>query len=113
MKAAILILFLSLSGSIFSQNRLTGDLRNDQRKIKEDIEYIINYRKEGRITVDIVVNIDGKVTSAIINEKHTNVLSTPMHIEAKNRAKNLKFESCYHCPKFHNGSVVFMVKEEE
>lgn len=113
MKAAFIILFLALSGSLFSQNRLTGDLRNDQRKIKEDIEYTIDYKKEGRITVDIVVNIDGKVTSAIINEKHTNVLSTPMHIEAKNRAKRLKFESCYHCPKFHNGSVVFMVKEKD
>lgn len=110
MKVVFVIAFLAVSGLVWGQNRITGDLRFDERKIEKDINYTIDYKEAGRITVDIVVNIDGKVTSAVINTKHTTINSTPMKIEAKNRAKKLQFESCYHCPKFHNGSVVFKVE---
>lgn len=111
MKNIILLLFVFLGVNTMAQNRITGDLRNDERKIVKDIDYTLKYKNEGRITIDIVVNIDGRVTSAKVNQAHTTIRSTPMQIELKNRAKTLKFESCYHCPKFHNGSVVFKVEE--
>lgn len=111
MKNLIILLFVFLGFNTIAQSRITGDLRNDERKIEKNIDYSLQYKDAGKITIDIVVNIDGKVTSAKVNQGHTTIRSTPMQIELKNRAKTLRFESCYHCPKFHYGSIVFKVEE--
>lgn len=102
----LLAAILLLSGTSFAQ--VYGDLANDGRAITQDISYKLDYTSEGIVVFDIVVDMDGKVTSCKINREKTTVNSTPLLITAKNRIlTGLSFEKGYAFPKFHNGYVQF------
>jgi len=97
----LLILFPVIS---FAQ--LSGDLITDQRKIVTDIAYKISGSQTGKFVFDISVNMDGNVTSCILNKSESTLVSTPMMMKAKNLIlTGLKFEKGYAFPEFHRGKV--------
>ena len=105
------IAFLLFSASGYSQ--VMGDIANDGRAIATDIDYIIMADTTGTLVFDIVVDMDGKVTSCKVNKEMTNLNSTPLLITGKNRIlQGLSFEVGYAFPKWHNGEVHFTVEKE-
>lgn len=85
----------------------------DKRAIVEDIDYEVYYSKPGKIVFDIVVNIDGEVTSCELNKEKSTITSTGAMMKGKNLIMNhLKFESGYTFPKFHRGFVQINTTQE-
>ena len=97
----------------FSQ--IYGDIFMDKRKIEKDIEYTIPYSKPGKLVFDIAVNVDGKVTSCVLNKEKSTITATPAMMKAKNKImQGLKFEFGLQWPKFHRGYVqITTVQGEE
>lgn len=54
---------------------------------------------------DIAVDIEGKVTSVVLNREKSTVKSTPSAIKAKNYILAFQFEKGTHFPKYHQGTV--------
>ena len=92
-------------------SQITGDLANDGRAVTGEIDFeIVGGEVAGIIVFDIVVDMEGKVTTCTLNKDRTTVNSTPLMISAKNRIlKGLSFERGYAFPKWHNGEVQFNV----
>ena len=104
MKIGSLVLFILLMKCGFSQ--VYGDIFMDKRTISKDIDYTVNYSKPGKIVFDIAVDMEGNVTSCVLNEKKSTITATGAIMNAKNKIlQNLKFERGYEWPEFHRGYV--------
>ena len=91
MKIGSLVLFILLMKCGFSQ--VYGDIFMDKRTISKDIDYTVNYSKPGKIVFDIAVDMEGNVTSCVLNEKKSTITATGAIMNAKNKIlQNLKFE---------------------
>lgn len=104
MKTTTTVLLFLISFASFSQ--VYGDLFTDKRGISGNIEYTVNHSKPGKIIFDIVVDMDGKITSCELNKEKSTIVFTAAVVQAKNKiVQNLKFERGYHWPEFHRGYV--------
>lgn len=102
----IILLSLVLLTSFVNIAQIYGDIFMDKRRVQNDIDYIISYSKPGKIVFDIVVDMEGKITSCILNKEKSTIIETGAMMKAKNKIiAGLTFERGYTFPKFHNGSV--------
>ncbi|MEX1000664.1 MAG: hypothetical protein WDZ35_00965 [Crocinitomicaceae bacterium] len=101
-QALFLILFICFSAN----SQVYGDIFIDKRKITKDIDYTIPYSKTGKLVFDIAVDLDGNVTSCILNKEKSTITATPAMMKARNKiVQHLKFEFGLQFPKFHRGYV--------
>lgn len=101
-------------GSLFflsfnSLAQMTGDLPNSGRKMLSSYSFESTGTKEGVVTLDVVVNIDGNVTSTAILPAGTTIVSTPTVLKIENEVRQLKFEKGYQYPKYHHASFTIHV----
>lgn len=105
MKTATTLLLLVITYTGFSQ--VFGEILSDKRAISKDMEYTIQYSQPGKLIFNIAVDMDGNVTSCVLNKSKSTITATPAMMKAKNKIiANLKFERGYHWPKHHQGYVV-------
>lgn len=104
MKNLVLIISLFSIHQVFSQI-ISGDLYSVGRRLLTETNFSIKAGKNGEVVFDISVDINGKVTSAVIDKSKSNVTSTPMIMDAKNLLSTFKFEAGTGFPKFHHGLV--------
>lgn len=110
MKLIILTLLLSLSNSAF--NQVYGKIFMDKRAVVQNIDFTIPYSKPGKLIFDIRVNVDGKVTSCILNEEKSSITATGPMIDAKNMIMSkLVFAKGIGYPKWHEGYVQITTKQ--
>jgi hypothetical protein len=108
MKKVILLLFCFLSLQAFTQ--ISGEIVSDGRKIETGIPYSITGSQPGKFVFKIAVNMDGKVTSCILQKDQSTIVSTPLMMKAKNSIlTGLTFERGYAFPEFHYGFVTIEV----
>lgn len=95
--------FLFFVSNSFSQ-LVEGALKTDNRTILTDIKPVIdspNY--DGVVYFTIAVNEYGNITSAVVDEARTTIISTPAKINAKQMINSIKFDPGTHFPKNHTG----------
>lgn len=98
--------------SIFSFTQVSGEIINDGRKIVTPIAYTISGHQSGKFVFKIAVNMDGKVTSCVLQKDESTIVSTPLMMKAKNNIlTGLTFEKDYAFPEFHYGYVTIEVIE--
>lgn len=103
----ILVMFcLLLSSSVYGQV-LSGDLKDEGRKLLTPTNFIIEGRINGFAKYELAVDREGKVTSARLIE--TDIKSTPSQVDLRNYLVKLKFEKGTHYPQFHHAVVKFTV----
>lgn len=105
MKPLLFILILvGLSNNLIAQ--VYGDLFMDKRKIAKEIDYTIIHSIPGKLVFNIVVDMDGSITSCVLDKNRSTLTSTVAMVKAKNKIiVGLAFERGYHFPKFHRGQV--------
>ena len=112
MKTATTLLLLVITYAGFSQ--VFGEILSDNRGIEKDIEYTIPYSQPGKLIFEIAVDMEGKVTSCVLNKSKSTITATPAMIKAKNKIiSNLVFERGYHWPKHHQGYVVIKTTQTD
>lgn len=113
MKPYLFILILiGLSNSVIAQ--VYGDLFMDKRKIAKEIDYTIIHSTPGKLVFDIVVDMDGDITSCVLDKNRSTVTSTTAMMKAKNKImEGLTFERGYSFPKFHRGQIQMETIEGE
>ncbi len=104
MKKVFYCIILTCSNFAFSQI-ISGDIANVGRRLVTETNFTIKSTKIGEVVFDISVDINGKVTSAVIDKSKTTISSTPMIMDAKNLVSTFKFEAGNGFPKFHHGLV--------
>ncbi|MBL7898712.1 MAG: hypothetical protein JNJ99_09270 [Crocinitomicaceae bacterium] len=98
--------------SFFSYTQVSGEIINDGRKIVTPIAYTISGHQSGKFVFKIAVNMDGKVTSCVLQKDESTIVSTPLMMKAKNNIlTGLTFEKDYAFPEFHYGYVTIEVIE--
>ncbi|MBI3133353.1 MAG: hypothetical protein HYZ14_01650 [Bacteroidetes bacterium] len=108
MKRILFVLFCLLSLQALTQ--ISGDIVSDGRKIVTGIPYSITGNQTGKFVFKIAVNMDGKVTSCILQKDQSTLVSTPLMMKAKNSIlTGLTFERGYAFPEFHYGFVTIEV----
>lgn len=104
MKLFTLALLLCLSNSAF--NQVYGEIFMDKRSVDKSIEFTVPYSKPGKLIFDIRVNVDGKVTSCILDEEKSTINAMGPMIKAKNKImQQLIFSKGVGYPKWHKGYV--------
>jgi hypothetical protein len=105
----ILIAFFCLT-SLLTFSQISGDIVSDGRKIETGIPYSITGSQTGKFVFKIAVNMEGKVTSCILQKDQSTLVSTPLMMKAKNSIlTGLTFERGYTFPEFHYGFVTIEV----
>ncbi|UKN03229.1 hypothetical protein K6119_06835 [Paracrocinitomix mangrovi] len=100
------LIAFSFLTSCLLYGQVYGDIFMDKRKIEKDISYTVPYSTPGKLVFDIAVDIDGKITSCVLDESKSTIKKTGVMMRAKNIImQELKFEQGYQWPKFHRGSV--------
>lgn len=94
---------------VFSQ--MTGDLGTSGRKLLSSYNFKSSGSKAGVIMMDVVVDIDGNVTSTEVIPAGTTIVSTPTVMKIKNEIRLLKFEKGYQFPKFHHATFKIEVSK--
>lgn len=108
------IITLAVFFCFFSVNaQMTGEIKNDGRKMLTPFNYLIKGTQTGVVVVEIAVNIDGNVTSVQVIREESTIVSTPTHMMVKEEVKKLKFEKGYHFPKFHRARLLINVEKEK
>lgn len=110
MKTLLAVFFILFSAFSFTQ--VSGEIINDGRKIVTTIPYTISGHQAGKFVFKITVNMDGKVTSCVLQKDESTIVSTPLMMKAKNNIlTGLTFERDYAFPEFHYGYVTIEVIE--
>ena len=107
-----LVIFSFCLFSAFSFSQISGEIVSDGRKIETGIPYSItgNGTQTGKFVFKIAVNMDGKVTSCVLQKEESTIVSTPLMMKAKNSIlTGLTFERGYQFPEFHYGFVTIEV----
>ncbi|MEZ4938246.1 MAG: hypothetical protein R2799_11700 [Crocinitomicaceae bacterium] len=103
------VLFLGLT----SYAQIYGELGTSKREIAADCDRKLSASgTEGLIFISIVVNRDGEVTSAVLEEVRSTVSNTMLVREALIRAKKMKFAADYTAPQWHKGTIEFKVEKK-
>lgn len=87
---------------------MTGDIATSNRKLLSSYDFNTTGSRSGIVTLDVVVNIDGEVTSTKLIREKTTVISFPTIMKIENKVRTLKFEKGYKYPKFHH--AIFTIK---
>jgi len=110
MKNFLVILFILVSLQAFTQ--VSGEIISSGRKIATGIPYSISGTQAGKFVFKIAVNMEGKVTSCVLQKDQSTIVSTPLMMKAKNSIlSGLTFEKGYAFPEFHYGLVTIEVIE--
>lgn len=89
-----------------SYAQIGGDIHADSRKIIQNIDYTIPSSKDGKMVFKIAVDMDGNVTSCVLEKNLSTISSTPYMVKYKNLIlTSLKFERGYTFPEHHQGTV--------
>lgn len=113
MKKVLGTLIFFITTFICNAQLVDGKLLDDNRAIINNISPIIESKNySGEIIFVISVNNDGVVTSAIIDEKRSTIISTPARIEAKKQVLKLRFKQGNHFPKYHIGNYRILFKKK-
>lgn len=112
-RVALLLFFVLATFMHSAFGQLSGEIKNDGRKMLTPFNYLVKGTQNGTVTVEIAVNIDGDVTSVQVIPSESTLVSTPSLMAVKNHVKTLKFEKGYHFPKFHRGRMKIVVEKEE
>lgn len=100
--------------SVFGFSQVEGEIMADGREIVEDIDYTIESKQEGKLVFNIVVDLDGNITSCEWDKVASTVNSTRLAHASKNRIlTQLKFEYGTGFPSFHRGQVTITLIPEE
>ena len=97
---------LLLTSSAYGQV-LSGDLKDEGRKLLTPTNFIIDGRVNGYAKYELAVDREGNVTSARLIE--TDIKSTPSKVDLRNHIVTLKFEKGTYYPQFHHAVVKFTV----
>jgi NAD(P)H-flavin reductase len=109
-----LVLLIVLCVSNFAVAQVYGEIFMDKREIVKDIDYTVNYSKEGKLVFDIKVNTDGKVTSCFINEDKSTITAKGPMMKAKSKIMGqLVFGKGIGLPQFHSGYVQITTTQGE
>lgn len=101
----LLILIFSFC-SFFSVAQISGDISVDGRKIVQEIAFTMEMKGTGAMVFDIAVDVQGNVTSCVLNKAESTIRSTVYSYQAKNLIlTKLKFEKGNGFPTFHRGQV--------
>ena len=92
-----ILLFTSFSHA----QMISGDLKESGRDQISNTTYVIEGSKNGFVSYELTVNIDGIVTSTRLVAAKTSIKSTPAKVKVRNHLNTMKFEKGYHYPKFH------------
>ena len=84
---------------------LSGDIVDSGRPLLTETNFILKGAKEGAVVCEIAVDLNGNVTSAIIDASMSTITSTPIQMDAKNYVKKLKFKAGTGYPKFQHAKV--------
>lgn len=106
MKSVLSLCFVLLNFCVFSQ--MSGELAASGRKLLSAYNFQASGSTSGIVTLDVVVNIDGNVTSTKVIKEKTTIVSTPTMMKIENKVRTLKFEKGYKYPKFHH--AIFTIK---
>jgi hypothetical protein len=104
MKSVLLIAFVFVCGLSHAQ-LLSGSLIDEGRKLTSKSSFVMEDTHEGTIVFELAVDGEGKVTSAKLLDKESNVVSTPARIKASNFVKNYTFTAGTHYPQFQHVKV--------
>ena len=104
MKTAIVLIFIALSSSGFSQ-LVEGPIVTDKRPLISTIGFKLIDNNEGVLFYELSVDRTGKVTSATLVKEGTTVVSTPTKIKVRNHLMQLKFQAGTYYPEFHKVKV--------
>ena len=84
---------------------ISGDIVDYGRPLLTETNFILKGAKEGAVVCEIAVDLNGNVTSAIIDASMSTITSTPIQMDAKNYVKKLKFKAGTGYPKFQHAKV--------
>lgn len=99
-----------ISSASFGQ-MLSGDLKDEGRKMIVDSSYVINGNANGYISYELTVDRTGNVTATRLVGEKTNIKSTPARIKVRNYVMGLKFTAGNHYPQYQTVVVkITMVK---
>jgi len=112
MRITLTFLFLLCINTSFSQ-LISGDIVSVGRRLLTPSTFTINGAKKGEIVYEISVDIYGNVTSSTLVQSMTDVVSTPLKMDAKNLINTLKFEKGNGYPKFHHAKVKITVVDKK
>jgi len=106
----LFLLYVLFFGTLPLFAQISGDIVSDGRKIETGIPYSISGHQPGKFVFKIAVNMDGKVTSCVLQKDQSTLVSTPLMMKAKNSIlTGLTFERGYAFPEFHYGFVTIEV----
>lgn len=107
------VLVVMVLAAVTGKAQMTGEIKDDGRKMLTPFNYLLKGNQEGVIVVEIAVNIDGNVTSVQVIRNESTIVSIPTHMMVKEKIKTLKFEKGYHYPKFHRARLRVIIEKEE
>lgn len=99
MKTILILLFLLMTSWSFSQ-MISGDLKDEGRKLLTQYEFVQKGKKSGYMNVNLAVDREGNVTSA--KTVKSTFTSTVTDMRVRQSLMKLKFEKGTHFPKFHH-----------
>jgi hypothetical protein len=90
-KIFILSVAMFCTRSLYSQ-LLSGDVVESHRPLLTETDFTIKGSKEGYVVYELAVDTKGNVTSETLVSSMTNIVSTPMKLDAKNMVHKFKFK---------------------
>jgi len=110
MKTFLSIIFILFLNYSFSQ-LISGEIVDDGRVLLTQTNFKLKGANSGVVVFDISVDINGKVTSAVVIPSLTTIKSTPLKMDAKNLVNTFKFQPGTAYPKFHHAKVKISFEE--
>lgn len=98
MKKLLIAFFLLTATSSFSQ-MISGELKDEGRKLLTKYEFVQKGKKTGYMNVNLAVDREGNVTST--KTVKSTFTSTVTDMKVRQSLMKLKFEKGTHFPKFH------------
>lgn len=108
----LFIAFLIITNSYSFGQLLSGDLKDEGRKLLSTETFILEGRHDGTVVYELAVDRNGKVTSARLIGDQTTISSTPAQIEVYRHVMELKFQPGTHYPEFHHVVVKMTVVKQ-
>lgn len=104
--------FICTAFTFFASAQVSGDLKTDNRNLLTSTNFKLKGKTAGVMYFTIAVDIEGKVSSVVLDRSKSTLKSTPSMIKAKNTILNFEFGKGTHFPKYHQGLVkITFVKE--